>query len=78
MQVCRRVALTQRLSDEEVSRLYTATRETLLEWTERLREESAGKFPEKVTAFRSDMAVHGRYKLPWPPACRPFSVAITA
>ena len=60
------VALTQRLSDQEVSRLYQATRDTLLEWIERLREESAGKFPEKVTAFRPDMAVHGRYKLPCP------------
>ena len=60
------VALTQRLSDEEVSRLYTATRETLLEWIERLRTEAGEKFPEKVTAFRPDMAVHGRYKLPCP------------
>lgn len=62
------VALTQRLSDEEVARLFEATRETLLDWIRRLREEAGDKFPEKVTAFRSDMAVHGRYKLPCP-AC---------
>ena len=61
------VALTQRLSREEVSRLYDATRKTLNEWIDRLRAESgisserAGKFPEKVTAFRPQMAVHGRY-----------------
>ena len=60
------VALTQRLSDEEVSRLFEATRETLLDWIHRLREETGDKFPEKVTAFRADMAVHGRYKLPCP------------
>lgn len=60
------VALTQRLSDEEVSRLHAATRETMLEWIERLRAEAGDKFPEKVTAFRPDMAVHGRYKQPCP------------
>jgi formamidopyrimidine-DNA glycosylase len=62
------VALTQRLTDEEVSRLYDATRSTLHVWIERLRSEAGDKFPEKVTAFRPDMAVHGRYKLPCP-AC---------
>jgi formamidopyrimidine-DNA glycosylase len=55
------VALTQRLDDEEVSRLYEATRAVLREWVERLRSEAGGKFPEKVTAFREGMAVHGRY-----------------
>ena len=60
------VALTQRLSDEEVTTLYGATRETLLDWIQRLRDEAGDKFPEKVTAFRKDMAVHGRYKLPCP------------
>lgn len=60
------VTLTQRLADDEVSRLYVAARETLLDWIERLRAEAGDKFPEKVTAFRADMAVHGRYKLPCP------------
>jgi formamidopyrimidine-DNA glycosylase len=55
------VAMTQSLSDEEVARLYRATRSTLQEWTERLRQAARGGFPEKVTAFREGMAVHGRY-----------------
>lgn len=55
------VKLTGRLSDEEISTLYQATRETLLDWIDRLRRESKNKFPEKVTAFRKGMAVHGRY-----------------
>ena len=54
-------AMTQKLKAIEIGRLYTAARETLDEWTDRLRREAAGKFPEKVTAFRKDMAVHGRY-----------------
>ncbi len=58
--------LSQKLSDEEAERLYQAVRETLTRWTERLRAEAAGKFPEKVTAFRESMAVHGRYKQPCP------------
>jgi formamidopyrimidine-DNA glycosylase len=60
------VAMTQRLTDEQKERLYQATRETLLEWVERLRADAAGKFPEKVTAFREGMAVHGRYREPCP------------
>lgn len=56
------VKLTQKLSEEEVARLHTATRETLIEWIERLREETGERFPEKVTAFRKDMATHGRYR----------------
>jgi formamidopyrimidine-DNA glycosylase len=56
------LALTQKLSREEVERLFTATRATLTRWVDRLREEAAGGFPEKVTAFREGMAVHGRYK----------------
>jgi formamidopyrimidine-DNA glycosylase len=55
------VALTQRMPPDAVERLYRGTRETLLAWTERLRNEARGKFPEKVTAFREGMAVHGRY-----------------
>ena len=60
------VKLTGRLTAEEVSRLYQATRQTLMEWTDRLRRESKDKFPEKVTAFRKGMAVHGRYGEPCP------------
>ena len=57
---------TQKLADEEIQRLYEATLDTLLQWAQRLREETGEKFPEKVTAFREGMAVHGRYKLPCP------------
>lgn len=60
------VLLTQRMSREEIGRLHAATRETLLEWIARLRTEAKGKFPEKVTAFREGMAVHGRYGEPCP------------
>jgi formamidopyrimidine-DNA glycosylase len=59
-------AQTQSLSDEDVRRVYTATRATLLEWTERLRREAGADFPEKVTAFREGMAVHGRFRKPCP------------
>jgi formamidopyrimidine-DNA glycosylase len=60
------VAMTQKLTAEEIDRLYEATRATLLEWTERLRAEANGAFPENVTAFRPEMAVHGRYREPCP------------
>jgi len=60
------VALTQRLTAGEVERLYRAARATLVEWTERLRAEARGAFPEKVTAFREGMSVHGRHGLPCP------------
>ena len=60
------VGLTQRLDDEEVTRLHDATVATLREWTERLRAEVGDGFPEKVTAFRGGMAVHGRYREPCP------------
>jgi len=56
------VLLTQRMKPEEIARLYGATRETLISWTEKLRAETGDKFPEKVTAFRPGMAVHGRYR----------------
>lgn len=56
------VKLTQKLSEEEVARLYEATRDTLVQWVERLRAETGERFPEKVTAFREEMAAHGRYK----------------
>lgn len=58
------LALTQKLSTPEIKRLYEAIRAALQHWTDRLRTEAAGKFPEKVTAFREGMAVHGRYKQP--------------
>jgi formamidopyrimidine-DNA glycosylase len=57
---------TRALSTQESERLHTAARDVLAEWAERLRMESAGRWPEKVTAFRPEMAVHGRYKLPCP------------
>ena len=58
--------LSTKLSDEDVARLYAATQRTLREWIDRLREEAGGDFPEKVTAFRKEMAVHGKYKEPCP------------
>jgi formamidopyrimidine-DNA glycosylase len=60
------LALTQKLTVPEIKRLFEAIRSSLTDWTARLRAEAAGKFPEKVTAFREGMAVHGRYKLPCP------------
>ncbi len=58
--------LTRSLSDDEVARLFQATQATLRLWIERLQREVGGAFPEKVTAFRDEMAVHGRFKLPCP------------
>jgi len=58
--------LTTALTDDEIARLLGATRSTLTEWVERLRAEAAGNFPEGVTAFRKDMAVHGKYGQPCP------------
>ena len=60
------VALTHKLADQEWERLFAATRETLQIWMERLGAEAEGGFPEKVTAFREGMAVHGRYGKPCP------------
>jgi formamidopyrimidine-DNA glycosylase len=57
---------TRRLSEEEIQRLFDATRTVLVEWTERLRRESKGDFPTKVTAFRDEMAVHGKFGKPCP------------
>ena len=59
---------TRQLSEEEARRLWKATRETLASWTDILRAETGDRFPEKVTAFREGMAVHGRYRQPCP-AC---------
>jgi len=60
------VKLTQKLNDEEIAALHTAVRHTLLQWVDRLRAETGDDFPEKVTAFRAEMAVHGRYREPCP------------
>ena len=60
------VKLTQSLTEAEVARLFDATREVLRAWTARLQQEAGDAFPEKVTAFRSGMAVHGRYGQPCP------------
>jgi formamidopyrimidine-DNA glycosylase len=60
------VALSQRLTEEEIARLHQATRDTLREWIERLRADFGAAFPEKVTAFRPEMAVHGRFGKPCP------------
>ena len=60
--------LTGRMTDEDLARLFDAARAVLTEWTERLRRETGDGFPEKVTAFREGMAVHGRYRQPCP-AC---------
>jgi formamidopyrimidine-DNA glycosylase len=60
------ITLTQKLAQPEWERLFAATRSTLQRWIEQLRTEARTKFPEKVTAFRKDMAVHGRYRQPCP------------
>src|SRR5262245_37011246 len=58
--------LTGKLTEDEIARLHTATKSTLVEWIERLRVEAGSEFPSKVTAFRPEMAVHGRYGKPCP------------
>lgn len=60
------IAMTKKLTSEEWNRLFEKSRQTLELWRERLRAEAKDSFPEKVTAFRKDMAVHGRYGLPCP------------
>jgi len=60
------VTLTQRLEEDAIDRLHAATRDVLVEWVERMRRDRSGGFPEKVTAFRDGMAVHGRYNEPCP------------
>ena len=60
------VALTSQMTPLEMARLHAATLVTLRAWTERLRRDAGGAFPEKVTAFREGMAVHGRYRQPCP------------
>ena len=60
------IRLTKQMTDVEIERLYRAVRESMAEWIERLRKERGAGFPEKVTAFRPDMAVHGKYGKPCP------------
>ena len=60
------VRLTRQMAEVEIERLYQATQESLAEWIDRLRIERKGGFPEKVTAFRADMSVHGKYRKPCP------------
>ncbi len=60
------VGITTKLDDAACDRLFAAARETLERWTQRLRDEVGDGFPEKVTAFRKGMAVHGRYRKPCP------------
>ncbi len=60
------IALTQKLQEEEIERLFNSTRAVLRDWVELLRADAHGKFPEKVTAFRPEMAVHGKYQEPCP------------
>jgi formamidopyrimidine-DNA glycosylase len=62
---------TNRLTDDEIARLFAATKEILEEWVDRLRTETGDRFPEKVTAFRPEMAVHGRYGQPCPVCSTP-------
>jgi formamidopyrimidine-DNA glycosylase len=65
------IQMTHKLSPEQMEALFTATRATLQLWIDRLREEAGGGFPEKVTAFRKDMAVHGRFQQPCPRCGQP-------
>ncbi len=65
------VQLTHKLTDEEVDALFAATTTTLTTWRDTLLREAAGRVPDKVTAFREDMAVHGRFGLPCPVCAEP-------
>ena len=69
---------TGSMTDEEVRRLYEATRRTLADWIARLQEETGENFPEKVTAFRNGMAVHGRYREPCPDCGSPIQHIVYA
>ena len=69
---------TSSLSDEEVQRLYAATRQTLTQWIARLQAEAGGNFPEKVTAFHDGMAAHGRYGQPCPDCGAPIQRIVYA
>lgn len=60
------VQLTSKLDNTQIARLYEATQAVLTDWTERLRKQARGRFPDKVTAFQDGMAVHGKYEQPCP------------
>ncbi len=70
--------LTRALTGDETTRLYDATRATLVVWTDQLRRESEGGFPEKVTAFHDSMSVHGRYREPCPVCAAPIQRIVYA
>jgi len=72
------IALTQKLDDEEIARLHVAARAVLAEWTARLRAEAAGGFPHKVTAFRPQMAAHGKFGQPCPVCAAPIQRIVYA
>jgi formamidopyrimidine-DNA glycosylase len=69
---------TASLRDDEIRRLYDSTRMVLLRWTSRLKEDAGEEFPEKVTAFREGMAVHGRYGQPCPDCGAPVQRVVYA
>ena len=71
------VRLSRQPTDDEVARLFRATHGTLLEWTDRLRGEAGDRFPERVTALRDGMAVHGRYRKPCPKCGSPIQESCT-
>jgi formamidopyrimidine-DNA glycosylase len=72
------VRLTGSLAEEEIGRLHASARAVLAEWTERLRREAGGRFPEGVTAFRDGMAVHGRHRQPCPDCGAPVQRIVRA
>jgi len=72
------VSLTRRLSDREIARLFEVAVQSLTEWTERLKAEAAGAFPEKVTAFHPGMAAHGKYDEPCPVCSTPIQRIVYA
>lgn len=72
------VTLTQRLDADQVARLFEATRDVLTEWRDRLLAETGNGFPKKVTAFRPDMAAHGRYGKPCPTCQAPIQRIVYA
>jgi formamidopyrimidine-DNA glycosylase len=72
------VKLTRRLDADEIARLFDAARAVLLEWTDRLRAQAGEGFPEKVTAFRPEMAVHGRHREPCPDCGSPVQRIVRA
>jgi formamidopyrimidine-DNA glycosylase len=72
------IKLTHQLDEGEIERLYSATQKTLCDWIDLLRRETREKFPEKVTAFREGMAVHGRYRKPCPDCGSPIQRIVYA